>query len=237
MKLDAETGDTIWLNRVQPPEQFCFCTEDPAIDCGTDAMCNGAGPCRTKGAYHDFGFLNGPHVIEVRVQPGSNQRRTLVISGSKDGTLYALDEEDGDIVWTNEIVPTPVSPGFAGFGLFNGALAFEQGRLYAALNEVIPATNPAPPHLMSFDPRDGRIVWSTDIPPAWASVGVKQGVLFTGNNDVAEMYVHDAGTGQRLNTLSLPATAASRPAIVGDRVYVAYGIISGVGGIRAYGLP
>ena len=30
----------------------------------------------------------------------------------------------GDIVWANEVVTTPVSPGFAAWGLFNGAIGF-----------------------------------------------------------------------------------------------------------------
>ena len=235
MKLDAATGATEWINRVQPPEQFGFCTEDPAIDCGTDAMCGGDGPCRTKGAYHDFGFLNGPLLLEVQDDRGRDQ--TILVSGSKDGTLYAFRESDGEIYWKNVVVPTPVSPGFAGFGLFNGAVAYENGMLYAALFQQIPPANPEPPHLMAFDVRDGSMVWSSEIGRAYASVGVRNGVLFTGTNDVSELYVYDAVQGVRLKTFELPAPTSSKATVVGDTAYVGYGIISNVGGVRAYRLP
>jgi len=235
MKLDAATGATEWLNRVVPPEQFGSCAQDKSIDCGTDAMCSGKGPCETKGAYHDFGFLNGPLLLDVEDERG--RERTILVSGSKHGTLYAFDEGDGDIVWRNEVLPTPVSPAFAGFGLFNGALSYENGRIYAALFQMIPAANPAPPHLMAFDVSDGSGVWSAEIGRAYAHVGVRNDVLFTGTNDLPELYVYDASNGQRLNTFQIPAPSSSKAAIVGDTAYVGYGIISNVGGVRAYRLP
>jgi outer membrane protein assembly factor BamB len=235
MKLDAKTGATEWLTRVQPPEQFGFCAGDSSIDCGTDAMCGGKGPCQKKGAYHDFGFLNGPLLLQVKDDRGRNQ--SILVSGSKDGTLYAVRESDGELYWKNVVEKTPVSPGFAGFGLFNGAVAYDNGFLYAALFHTIPPANPEPPHLMSFDPSDGSIVWTSEIGPAYSSVGVHNGVLFTGTNDVAELYVYDATKGERLKTFELPATTSSKAAIVGDTAYVGYGIISGVGGVRAYRLP
>jgi outer membrane protein assembly factor BamB len=234
MKLDAATGDTEWLNRVVPPEQFGACAQDTSIDCGTDAMCGNKGPCQEKGAYHDFGFLNGPLLLDVEI---SGRTRKLLVSGAKHGTLYAFDERDGDIVWSNEVLPIPVSPAFAGFGLFNGALAFENGRIYAALYEMIPRANPAPPHLQAFDVRNGKTLWTAEIGRAYAHVGVKNDVLFTGTNDVPDFYVYDATNGERLKTFQLPATSSSRAAVSGDTVYVGYGIISNVGGVRAYRLP
>jgi outer membrane protein assembly factor BamB len=235
MKLDAATGATEWLNRVVPPEQFGSCAQDQSIDCGTDAMCNGNGPCEEKGAYHDFGFLNGPLLLDVEDERG--RPRTVLVSGAKHGTLYAFDEADGDVVWKNEVLPIPVSPAFAGFGLFNGALAYENGRIYAALFEMIPRANPAPPHLQAFDVQDGSTLWTSEIGRAYAHVGVKNDVLFTGTNDVPDWYVYDATSGARLKTFQLPATTSSRAAVSGDTVYVGYGIISNVGGIRAYRLP
>ena len=87
---DAASGELLWKNRVQPPEQFGFCTNDSSIECGTDDDCD-AGGCQTKAVYHDFGFMNGPMVIDVE---GDQGPQTLVASGSKDGTLYALDPEN-----------------------------------------------------------------------------------------------------------------------------------------------
>ena len=235
MKLDAATGETEWLNRVVPPEQFGYCAEDNKIDCGTDAACGSKGPCQTKGAYHDFGFLNGPLLLDIEDARG--RAKKVLVSGAKHGTLYAFDEKNGDILWKNEVLPVPTAPGFAGFGLFNGALAIENGRVYAALYQMIPKANPEPPHLQAFDVQTGETLWTSEIGRAYAHVGVKNDVLFTGTNDVPDFYVYDAAKGERLKTFQLPATSSSRAAVSGDTVYVGYGILSNVGGVRAYRLP
>src|SRR5690606_16977009 len=127
-------------------EQFGFC-EDDGSECTPGTTCASGAECRRKGAFHDFGFLNGPLLIDVG-------NRTLVVSGSKDGALYAFDDEDGDLVWTNRLAPLPVSPGFAGFGLFNGAIEYDGERIYAALNEHIPDLVPDLDRLVAFDPTD-----------------------------------------------------------------------------------
>lgn len=235
MKLDAATGETEWLNRVVPPEQFGYCAQDNKIDCGTDAACGDKGPCQEKGAYHDYGFLNGPLLLDIEDARGRPQK--VLVSGAKHGSLYAFDEGDGDIVWQNEVLPLPTPPGFAGFGLFNGALAHENGRIYAALYQMIPRANPEPPHLQAFDVQTGETLWTSEIGRAYAHVGVKNDVLFTGTNDVPDFYVYDATNGTRLKTFQLPATSSSRAAVSGDTVYVGYGILSNVGGVRAYRLP
>jgi cysteine-rich repeat protein len=244
----------VWKTRVDPPEQFGFCSNDGTIDCGTDAVC-GAGTCTTKPNYHDFGFLNGP--IPIDVPDGMGGMKTLIVSGSKNGTLYALEEATGAIAWTRAVKPKPVSPGFAGFGMFNGAMAYADGRIHAALYEHIPSrvcdNNPArgcstdaqceggtclpePPHLMAFDPEDGDILWSDDIGPSWGHVAVANGVLYVGTNDATEFYAYDAATGMRLQTFALPQITASRATVAGDSLYIGYGIFSQTGGVRAYTL-
>ncbi|MFQ5514437.1 MAG: PQQ-binding-like beta-propeller repeat protein, partial [Myxococcota bacterium] len=232
-KIDAATGTVLWKNRVQPPEQFGACEDDPSIDCGTDADCP-SGVCKPKAFYHDFGFLNGP--IPVEVDDGQGGTRALIVSGSKDGTLYALDDADGSILWTNQVLPTPVTPDFAGFGLFNGPLAFADGRFFAALYQFSPATVPAPDHLQAFDAVTGATVWTDDIGPAWAGTTASNGVVFVGTNASSEFFAYDAASGTRLTSFSLPATTVSRANIDGDALYIGYGLF-GAGGVRAYRLP
>ena len=65
------------------------------IDCGVDADCGVGETCKDKAAYHDFGFLNGPMRIEV--PDGVGGTKPLIVSASKNGTLYAFDEATGDI--------------------------------------------------------------------------------------------------------------------------------------------
>ncbi len=234
MKLDAATGATVWVTRVDAPEQFGFCADSPAIECSARAHCGGSA-CTKKAFYHDFGFLNGPTVVEV--DDGLGGTRTLLVSGSKNGTLYAFDESDGSVAWSNAVQPKPVTPGFAGFGLFNGGLEYADGRFYAALFRMVVVGLPEVEHLMSFDENDGSIVWTDDIGRAWANPLVSNGVLFTGTNVAPRFYAYDAETGQRRATFFLPEISSSKAAVDGTSLYVGYGIFGDVGGVRAYILP
>ena len=84
--------------------------------------------------------------------------------------------------------------------------------------------------------RDGSTVWTAPLRKAWAHVGVGQGLVATGNNEEAAFFVHDTRSGARLATFELPTTTVSPAAIVGDRLYVGYGVSITAGGVRAYQL-
>ncbi|MBY0278069.1 PQQ-binding-like beta-propeller repeat protein [Candidatus Binatia bacterium] len=235
MKLDGASGSAQWIRRVQPPEQFKVCDTDPSIECTPSTVCPSAGSCTPKAFYHDFGFLNGPLLVDA--DDGLGGTRALVVSGSKDGSLYALDRADGSIVWQRAVLPTPVTPAFAGFGLFDGAIAFADDRFHAALYEFIPQTVPEPPHRQAFSAVDGSTVWSDDIGAGWGSVSLGGGVSYAGTLAAAGLYVHDAATGARLATLDLPSVTSSGASIVDGTVYVGYGIFGAPGGVRAFTLP
>jgi polyvinyl alcohol dehydrogenase (cytochrome) len=226
-KLDAATGTTIWKTRVKPPEQFGACAGDTGVDCRGSADCAFVGgPCNTKTNYHDFGFLNGPIVTGG-----------MVVSGSKDGSLYARDEATGGELWTRVVRPAPVTPAFAGFGLFDGAVGFDGSRFFAALYDHSPPLVSPPKHLMAFSPADGSTVWEDEIGTSWGSVGIGGGFVVMGTLSASAAYVYDATTGVRLATLTMPATVTGGPAIVDGVIYVPYGLLGSAGGVRAFGLP
>jgi outer membrane protein assembly factor BamB len=253
-KIDATNGQPVWRNRVDEPEQFGTCSNDTSIDCGTVADCGVGATCDEKFAWHDFGFLNGPILVDV---PDGAGTKTLVVSGSKNGTLYAFNEPNGTIAWTNEVRAKPVSPGFAGFGLFNGAITYANGRIFAALNNLVPprvcsndarvgcnddgdcpgGTCPAErEHLMAFDATTGATIWEEEIGRSWSATAVANGVVYAGTNiedaDGSWVYAHDATTGARLATFDVPVSSTARVAIGDDAIYVGFG--TGSGGLRAY---
>ena len=234
MRLEAATGATTWVTRVQAPEQFHTCSNDPTRVCTPtlSLACEAGGSCQ---AYHDFGFLNGPILVDA--DDGLGGTRPLVVSGSKDGSLYALNQADGSPAWTNVVAPAPVTPGFAGFGLFNGAVGYANGRFHAALNDLIPSVTPAPEHLWAFSEVDGAKLWDDDIGESWGSMAIANGVVFVGANGAAntKLFVYDAATGVQLTTLALPQSTTSGAAIADGMVYVGYGIA--VGGVQAFRLP
>jgi len=230
LSFDARTGALRWRTRVNAPEQFGFCEGDSAIDCSTGSACGAFGPCKEKNFYHDFGFLNGPMLVE------NSAGEPLVVSGSKDGTLYAFDPDTGDVVWEKEILPEPVSPSFAAWGLFNGAIGFANGLVYGALyGHLEPATEPAK-HLQVFDVDDGSVAWEDDIGQSWGDVAIAGGVVYTGTQASSDFYAYDAATGARLRTWSMSTNVAGGPTIVGDRLFVPVGAIKSAGGIQAWKL-
>jgi outer membrane protein assembly factor BamB len=257
-KVDVSNGHVEWKQRVSQPEQFGACQNDTSIDCGLDADCGVGNTCTKKGVYHDFGFLNGP--LRIEAPDGMGGTRVLIVSGSKNGTLYAFNE-NGTEAWHNTVRSEPVTPGFAGYGLFNGAITYADGRIFAALYFLLPprvcsndpkkgcdedadcpgGTCPVErKHLMAFDAIDGHIVWEEEIGRSWSHVAVANGIVWAGTEDTDDtgaswLYAHDAATGARLATFPLPKDSTARVAVEGDSVYVGYGTF-GEGGVLALSL-
>lgn len=232
LKLDAATGDVVWASRLNEPEQFGACTVDPSIDCGDASYCP-SGTCEPKANYHDFGFINGPLLVEALDPLGAP--RTLVVSGSKDGSLYALDPDTGNLVWQNAVQAEPVTPEFAGFGLFNGAVGYADGRFHAALFQMA-TSEPQPEHLMAFRETDGSTEWDEEIGVSWGHVGLAGGVVWTGTQGQSALLGFNAETGAAVASLPTPQALTSGPSIVNGSLYVGYGIF-GAGGVRAFELP
>ena len=259
-KIAASDGTVAWRRRVSAPEQFGACVNDGSVDCGVDAHCAGVGgTCQEKNFYHDFGFVNGP--LRIEVPDGLGGTKVLIVSGSKNGTLYAFDEATGADAWTNVVRNEPVTPGFGGYGLFNGAIEHADGRIFAALYFMIPArgcsndpgkscdadddcpggTCPTEPkHLMAFDAVTGATVWEEEIGRSWSHVGVANGIVFAGtqstdgDSDASWLYAHDVASGARLATFPLPQSSTARTIVDGNTAYVGFGI--GTGGVMALSL-
>lgn len=232
MKLDAKTGATKWVRRFSGIEQFNYCTVG-GKDCRTDADCGPSnGPCKPKANFYDFGFINGPLLLNA-AGDGKGGKRRLLVSGNKSATLYGIDPDDGSVVWQNRLLPPPTSPGFAGYGLFNAALTHADGKLFAALYELVPTPTPAPDHLMAFSEVDGKVVWSDDIGRSWSSLTTHEGVLYAGTQTAAELYAYNVKTGARLATHPVPFNVAAAPTVAGNTLVVAYGVRE-AGGVRAY---
>ena len=239
---DAASGELLWKNRVQPPEQFGFCPEDDAAECGDDSDCS-AGNCMTKAFYHDFGFLNGP----LFVPASETSSQALLISGSKDGTLYALDPVTGEIVWRNAVVSVPVSPGFAAWGLFNGSISYSEGHVFAALHDTLPSGRPD--HLQAFRISDGATVWGNPFVRTWGDTTSANGVVYAGDcgrNSTCSRecteptcpsgtyYAADASSGEILKRLAMPGPAVGSGTIVDGTLYVGYGLFFSPGGVVAF---
>ncbi len=215
-KLDAETGNIDWAYRTEAPEQFqTFPVDD--------------GP-----TYHDYGFLNGPILADV-----AGGTVPVAVGGGKDGTLYAVNQSTGMLEWSNSLAPAPV---FAGFGLFNGSVAYEADtdKFFAALYSI--DTYVGTDTVFGFNGVDGTTDFSDDIGISWNSPTVANGLLFAGTLSDESLFVYDTTTGALVTTLAASAgTIMGGAAIENGVVYIPYGDVFGgansAGGIRALALP
>ncbi len=217
-RVQAATGNIEWALPVSPPEAF-----------------------GSPNAYNDYGFLNGPIVVNDPVAP-------FVVAASKDGKIYARDAVTGAEKWTETVGDvTLANDAFAGFGLFNAAAAFASGRVFTSLNAFFDGTPAGIVHTQAFDAASGDNVWNADldIGPTWGSVSVGGGVVFHGKSGISgfsatEFYAFDADDGAHLHTFALPGLTASGPSLVDGELFIGYGLSlfgPALGGVRAYELP
>lgn len=210
-KLDAATGAVDWVYRTEAPEQFQSFVGGPT--------------------YHDYGFLNGPILATVG---GSTP---VAVAGGKDGTLYAVNQSTGLLEWSNVLAAPPT---FAGFGLFNGAVAYEPGtdQFFAALYSI--STYPgASDHLLSFAGADGTTGWSDQIGSSWSSPTIANGLLYVGNLADPTLFAYDTTLGTLEAELAVPGgNVLGGAAIENGVVYIPFGSVGGnTGGVVAYELP
>jgi outer membrane protein assembly factor BamB len=125
-----------------------------------------------------------------------------VYVGSRDGTLYAVDAENGKPRWTFELGYTDSSP------------AVIDGVVYAGNSDN---------SLYAIDAATGQQIWALEIggditDEIVSSPAVVDGVVYAGSTD-GHVYAVDAATGQELWSAELGDIAAS-PAVVDGVVYV-----------------
>lgn len=218
-KLDAATGTIDWVYRTQSTEQYQSFPGGPT--------------------YHDYGFLNGPILADV--SDGGSGTVPVAVGGGKDGAIYAINQDTGALHWVNALASAPA---FAGFGLFNGALAYDASvdRFYAFLYDIDTYPNSSD-HLMAFDGVDGSIAWSgAPNQTSWSSVTVTGDILWAANLADEQITAWNKSTGASLAVLPVPNGQVSGGVAVDNGVvYVPFGNIFGggnpVGGVIAYTLP
>jgi outer membrane protein assembly factor BamB len=226
-KLDAATGAIDWVYRTEATEQF-------------EHFPIGQGP-----SYHDYGFLNGP--ILANVSDGAMGTVPVAVGGGKDGTIYAVNQSTGLLRWSNVLA---AAPSFAGFGLFNGALAYDEqtDQFFADLYDIntYSLTNN---HMLSFKGVDGTIGWQK-LPgggeTSWSSLTIANDLVFTGHIADSTFYAFKKADGTLAHTFPPPtgltgATVAGGAAVENGVLYVPYGNIFGgpgtQGAVIAYTLP
>lgn len=222
LALDLRTGQTKWARRLQGSDTW---TVACLRSSGTNPNC----PVPSSPDF-DFGGA-GPNLLG-----------DIVGFGQKSGIYWALNPDNGDIVWS-----TPVGPG-GSLGGIEWGTATDDKRIYVAIgnNGHLPYTlMPSGQRITwgswsALDVRTGKIIWQTADPTAGTidtgSVSVANGVLYAGSYS-GQMYALDAKTGSVLWNFASGGSVIDGPSIVDGVVYWGSGysnIPPGIGNDKVY---
>ena len=221
LALDLKTGQVKWSKKLQGFDTWTVACLTPT---GPKANC----PVPTSPDF-DLGG-SGPNLVG-----------NIVGFGQKSGIFWALNPDNGNIVWS-----TPVGPG-ASLGGIEWGTATDGQRIYVAIanTDHLPYTLvPSGQHInwgawSALDVATGKILWQTADPTAntidRGSVSVANGVMYAGSN-AGQMYALDAATGNILWNFASGGTVIDGPSIVDGTLYWGSGYrnIQGTGNNKVF---
>src|SRR6266496_3227200 len=220
LALDLKTGQVKWSKKLQGFDTWtvaCITSSGPNPNCpvpsSPDFDLGGAGP---------------------------NLVGNIVGFGQKSGIYWALNPDNGNIVWS-----TPVGPG-GPLGGIEWGTATDGKRIYVEIanNLLLPYTLVSGQQITwgawsALDVATGKILWQTADPtPATidrSSVSVANGVMYVGSNS-GQMYALNASTGIILWNFASGGTVIDGPSIVDGTLYWGSGYrnIQGTGNNKVY---
>jgi polyvinyl alcohol dehydrogenase (cytochrome) len=173
---------------------------------------------------------------------GPNLLENIVGFGQKSGIYWALNPDNGNIVWS-----TPVGPG-SSLGGIEWGTATDTKRIYVAIGNrnMLPYTLvPSGQQITwgswsALDVSTGKILWQTADPTRGAidtgSVSVANGVMYAGSYS-GQMYALDTMTGKILWNFASGGSVIDGPSIVDSILYWGSGyrnIPPGIGNNKVY---
>jgi len=222
LALDLKTGQVKWAKRLQGSDTWtgaCLTSSGPNPNCpvpsSPDFDMGGAGP---------------------------NLVGNIVGFGQKSGIFWALNPDNGNIVWS-----TPVGPG-SSLGGIEWGTATDGKRIYVAIgnHDHLPYTLvPSGQQITwgawsALDVATGKILWQTADPTTGfidtGSVSVANGVMYAGSYS-GQMYAFDTTTGKILWNFASGGTVIDGPSIVDGTLYWGSGyrnIPPGMGNNKVY---
>jgi polyvinyl alcohol dehydrogenase (cytochrome) len=222
LALDLKTGQIKWAKRLEGVDTWTVACHLPP---GTNPNCPVPGS-------QDFDFGGaGPNLVG-----------DFVGFGQKSGIYWALDRDNGDIIWS-----TPVGPG-GSLGGIEWGTATDGRRIYVAIanNGHLPYTlAPSGQQITwgswsALDVATGKILWQTADPTVGTidtgSVSVANGVMYAGSYS-GQMYALDTRTGRILWNFASGGSVIDGPSIVDGVVYWGSGYRSirpGIGNNKVY---
>ncbi len=167
------------------------------------------------------------------------QPQEIVITGGKMGRVYALNRETGALLWI-AVVGDHMNDQLAAFpagtttvlpGILGGIetpMAYSDGVVYAAVNNLAADFTPSTWRLHSFgestgdlvaiDAATGQILWQKHfLSGNYGGATVVNDLVFTGTFD-GMIYAFNKDTGEQLWSYRAPAGVNAWPAVAGDTI-------------------
>lgn len=201
-QFDLATGTIVWAQRVQPFDIWTVgCKRKTKINCEFPSSPD-----------FDFGG-SGPNLLG-----------NIVGFGQKSGIYWALNPDNGDVLWK-----TQVGPGGTLGGIEWGT-ATDGSHIYVAIGNPADLSYTLVPSgrtirwgsWSALDVKTGKILWQVADPTPGTidtgSVSEANGVLYAGSYS-GEMYALDTNTGKILWNFASGGSVIDGPSIMGDFVY------------------
>jgi len=226
LALDLKTGNIKWARRALTYDAWnvaCLYVPEGVFNCPLP-----------EGPDYDFGG-SGPNLFSIANSPHGDEhgKRDVLGIGSKSGIYWALDPDDGHVIWN-----THVGPGSALGGIELGT-ATDGKRIYIPIVNwnstsyvLQPSGTPANAgSWAALDPATGNFLWQTAAPLQGCAQGcwglapatVANGVVFAASMDPnpanPTMFALDARNGDMLWSFAPGSSVVAAPAIVGNSLY------------------
>ncbi|KAK6280129.1 hypothetical protein POUND7_020396 [Theobroma cacao] len=214
LALDLDTGKIEWYHQLGGYDIWFFaCNNLSTSNC-------------PPGPNPDADFGEAPMILSIYV---NGTKRDIVAAVQKSGFAWALDRDNGNIIWSTEAGPG----GLTGGGTWGAAT--DEKRVYTNIANsdgknftLKPSTkNTTAGGWVAMDANSGQILWSTGDPSngtASGPVTVANGVLFGGSTcRQGPIYAMNAYTGKSLWSYNTGATVYGGSSVRNGYVYVGHG--------------
>ncbi|KAE8661307.1 putative Retrotransposon protein, Ty3-gypsy subclass [Hibiscus syriacus] len=214
LAFDLETGAIKWYHQLGGYDLWFF------------ACNNLSTPNCPPGPNPDADFAEAPMMLSIKV---NGTKRDIVVAVQKSGFAWALNRDNGELIWSTE-----AGPGGAGGGGTWGA-ATDMKRVYTNIaNSAFKNFTLKPSEInttaggwVAMDAKSGEILWSTADPSNSTTSGpvtVANGVVFAGSTyKQGPIYAIDAENGRILWSYETGATVYGGMSVNNGCVYVGNG--------------
>ncbi|KAK7295342.1 hypothetical protein RJT34_18249 [Clitoria ternatea] len=215
LALDLITGIIKWFRQLGGYDVWFFaCRNAPTPN------------CPPLGIVPDAAFGEAPMMLTTFV---NGTKKDIVVAVQKSGYAWALDRNNGNLLWFTEAGPY----GIAGGGIWGAAT--DERRVYTniansdARNFTLKPSNmnTTAGGWVAMEISNGRVLWSTANPSnksATGPVSVANGVVFAGSSDrMGNIYAMDAKTGEILWSYKTGASVYGGMSVNNGCIFVGHG--------------